>query len=209
MRIDMLIFDGAEDLDFVPPREILARGCQAAGQQEISIRLVTPSPQHQITTAHGMTVLTDGCIDETCNVLIISGGGWVANDGRGVRALATNKPLLEKLRTMHKNGVVMVGICTGAMLLAHAGILTNRRATTHYAAQNALAEFGAVLTRARVVDDGNVITCGAVTASLDTAFWLVERFWGSSVADTTARVIDYQPSPDIAKPLANSRTVHA
>ena len=209
MKIDILVFNGAEDLDFVPPQEILARGGQAAGIADLAIRLVTPTPQKQITTAHGMKIIPDGTIDENCDVLVISGGGWVANDGQGVRALILNRSLLETLQKMHQRGKLLVGICTGAMLLAHAGILANRRATTHYAAQAALAEYGALLVRARVVDDGNVISCGAVTASLDTAFWMVERFWGDTVADMTARVIDYQPSTDVAKPLSVPKPVHA
>ena len=200
MKIDILVFDGAEDLDFVPPQEILSRGGQAAGVEDLTVRLVSPTAQKELRTAHGMRLIPHGTVDENCDVLIISGGGWVANNGQGIRALAGNENLLEMLQRMHHRGTLLVGICTGAMLLAQAGILAGRRATTHYAAQTALAEYGVKMVRARVVDDGDVITCGAVTASLDTAFWMVERFWGKHVANTTARIIDYQPTTDVTKP---------
>jgi transcriptional regulator GlxA family with amidase domain len=84
-------------------------------------------------------------------------------------------------------------VCTGALLLAQAGLLTGRRATTHWAALDLLASLDSSITvdrDARVVSDGIVSSAG-VSAGIDMAFDVVERLCGRNVADETARYIDY------------------
>ncbi len=87
----------------------------------------------------------------------------------------------------------MASVCTGAMLLARAGITDGRPATTHAAAFDHLAADGARVDReARVVDDGDLLTCGGVTSGLDLAFHLVEREWGGELADGIARLMEHE-----------------
>jgi len=93
---------------------------------------------------------------------------------------------------------VMAGVCTGAMLLAHAGIIGNRRATTHHAAWDDLTATGATLVKNRVVDDGDLITAGGVTSGLDLALWIVERYTGERLADEVTERMEYprtRPTP--------------
>src|ERR1035437_7875178 len=93
----------------------------------------------------------------------------------------------------------MASVCTGALLLAHAGVVGARRATTHHAARADLAASGAEVMEDRVVDDGDLVTSGGVTSGLDPALWLVERFAGRDLADTVARRMEYAPArPELA-----------
>jgi transcriptional regulator GlxA family with amidase domain len=83
-------------------------------------------------------------------------------------------------------------VCTGGMILSAAGITRGRPATTNESAHDALREAGAELIEERVVDDGDLITAGAVTAGFDLGLWLVERRWGKPLADAIARGIAYE-----------------
>ena len=85
------------------------------------------------------------------------------------------------------------------MALAAAGLLDGRPAITHHAALADLRSTSAKLVAARVVDDGNIVTCGGVTSSLDLAFHLVQRFWGPAISKQIANGMEYSPNPDIAE----------
>ena len=81
------------------------------------------------------------------------------------------------------------------MLLAAAGITRGRRAITHHVALAALAESGAQVVRARVVDDGDLITAGGVTSGLDLALHLVRRFAGEAAAVAGGVRMEYPAAP--------------
>jgi transcriptional regulator GlxA family with amidase domain len=87
----------------------------------------------------------------------------------------------------------LTSVCTGSLLLAKAGLLAGRRATTHWAALDLLdtLDVGRVERDLRVVDDG-VITSAGVASGIDMAFYVVERLCGAAVADETARYIEYR-----------------
>ncbi|WP_428814619.1 DJ-1/PfpI family protein [Streptomyces albus] len=89
-------------------------------------------------------------------------------------------------------GLTMGGICTGAMLLSAAKITRGRPCTTHFAAREDLAGEGGKLTYGRVVDDGDLITCGGVTSGLDLALWLVERLYGPAAALRAEMVLEHE-----------------
>jgi transcriptional regulator GlxA family with amidase domain len=93
-------------------------------------------------------------------------------------------------------GGVVAGVCTGGMLLARAGVLDGRRAVTHASALDDLRATDAVVTEARFVDDGDVLTAGGVTSGLDLALHLVERECGADVADRVAEEIEYERRSD-------------
>jgi transcriptional regulator GlxA family with amidase domain len=87
----------------------------------------------------------------------------------------------------------MVSVCTGALLLAHAGVIGDRRCTTHTSARSDLASTGATVIDARVVDDGDLITGAGVTSGLDIGLHLVRRFIGDDAAAEAARRAEYWP----------------
>jgi len=88
-------------------------------------------------------------------------------------------------------------VCTGAMALAAAGLLDGRAAVTHRDALEDLRRTKALVIEARVVDDGDILTCGGVTSSIDLALWLVERQWGTELADKISRSLEYTRSRDV------------
>lgn len=86
----------------------------------------------------------------------------------------------------------MAGVCTGTMLLAHAGVVGTRRASTHHTALADLAETGAEVIDDRGVDEGDLITSGGVTGGIDLALWLVERLTDQEFADRLGRRMEYR-----------------
>ena len=111
-------------------------------------------------------------------------------------AIPAPEPLLEALRAAHAAGARVAGLCTGAFVLAAAGLLDDRPATTHWAAAGLLAEmYPKVDVRASVlyVDDGDVLTAGGGAAGLDLGLHLVRTRYGAGVANQLARCMVVAP----------------
>jgi transcriptional regulator GlxA family with amidase domain len=87
---------------------------------------------------------------------------------------------------------VIVGVCTGVMALSAAGITRDRPATTHSGARADLAAEGARVINARVVDDGDLVTCAGITSGLDVSIWLIERYFGSQLANQVELVLEFE-----------------
>ena len=114
--------------------------------------------------------------------------------GFGTRALVDDAPTLDWIRRVSATARKTTSVCTGSLLLAKAGLLEGRRATTHWGALDLLDGMGAgvaVDRERRVVDDG-VITSAGVASGIDMAFYVVETLFGRDVADETARYIEYR-----------------
>jgi transcriptional regulator GlxA family with amidase domain len=208
MRIDILVFDGADEIDFVGPQEVFRRAAKIEGGVEIE--LVTLEPQSQVTAQFGLRIHPDGVLNAASDLVVVPGGGWVGNSIRGVRQEIARGVLPKTLRSLHESGALIAGVCTGAMALAAAGLLDGRAAITHHGALEDLRRTKARVTEARVVDDGDVLTCGGVTSSIDLALWFVERQWGRNVADAISRSMEYNRSRDIYRAeRASQNPVHA
>ena len=123
---------------------------------------------------------------------MVPGGGWNDHRAEGARAEAERGEIPAYLAELHQAGTTIAAVCTGAMLLAAAGLLRGRPAITHHSAIEDLRRAGAEIVQERVVDDGQVITAGGVTSGLDLALWLVERFASKDVADEVARRMEHQ-----------------
>jgi transcriptional regulator GlxA family with amidase domain len=100
---------------------------------------------------------------------------------------------------MHTQGTVIAGVCTGVLLLGEAGLLSGRAATTHHAAWSVLDGYGAKGIPKRVVDTGSIITAGGVTAGIDLALWIIERFLGSRLAKKTEEYLEYRRQGHVVK----------
>lgn len=196
MRISILIFDGVDEFDFVAPCEILRHA--AAIDNRHTIELVTSAASDEITSAHGLRIQTDEYFTGESDLLIIPGGGWVNRAVQGIRTEIESGSLVALVTEAYASGTKLAAICTGAMALAHAGLLDGRKATTHQGAMEDLRAFHRInVVKARVVDDGDIMTCGGVTSGIDLSLWLVERFWDQSVAERVAHYIEYRRSEDI------------
>jgi transcriptional regulator GlxA family with amidase domain len=192
MKIRIVVFDGVDEIDFVGPCEVFRRAAKLL--PGLDVRLVTLEPQAQVTAANGLRFAPNEVLAGPADLLIVPGGGWAARAAKSIRQEIERGVLPEKIRGAHAQGAVIAGICTGAMAVAAAGLLRGRPAITHRSAIDDLRLLGARVTEARIVDSGDVVTCGGVTASLDLALWLVERFWGAELAARIAGAIEYTRS---------------
>jgi len=192
MHIAIALFEGFDELDALGPYEVLRRAAEAGA--DIQASLATMDDIAEVTAFYGTTVRPQGrlALDDRPEVVVVPGGGWNHRGGRGARVVAQEGRLPALLRQLHDTGTMLAGVCTGAMLLATAGILQGRPATTHHLALDELREAGARIIDARIVDDGDVITAAGVTSGIDLALWLVERFAGAEIAVMVERRLEYE-----------------
>jgi transcriptional regulator GlxA family with amidase domain len=185
------VYDGAEEQDFVGPRDVFGHAAHAGGAVETSlVRLGGPG---EVTCAFGTKIVVgEGWKPTEADVLVIPGGGWGKPDGPGIHNLRKSPSVLSDLRRAHQAGVVLAGVCTGVMALSAAGLVRGRSCTTHHLVRDVLQEEGGELVSARVVDDKDLVTAGGVTSGLDLALWMVTREFGSSVAVKIETVMEYE-----------------
>jgi transcriptional regulator GlxA family with amidase domain len=186
MKIAIVVYEGFDELDAIGPYEVLRN----AGRAEVE--LMTVAESDLVTGSHGLAVrpqatLADGPFD----VIIVPGGGWNDRSDAGAYAEARRGDLPAALRRLHDEGTVVASVCTGAMLVSAAGLLAGRTATTHHGAIDELRDSGVEVIDARVVDDGDLLSCGGVTSGIDMALWLVEREWGAELADEVAAEMEH------------------
>lgn len=113
----------------------------------------------------------------------------------GTIAMLQDEETLEFLRDVGSSAQFVTSVCTGSLLLGAAGLLKYKRATSHWYTQNLLSMFGAIPTEGRVVEDGNVITGGGVTAGIDFGFTLAAKLRGEDWARRVMLTLEYAPEP--------------
>jgi transcriptional regulator GlxA family with amidase domain len=188
MQIEILFFDGFDDLDGFGPFEVL-------NEAGLETRFVTIEPQDVVVSAHGARVVPYGVVGDP-DLVIVPGGGWNDRSGTGAYHEAQRGVIGDFLRRRHAAGGRIASVCTGAMLVAAAGILEGRPAITHHTAIEDLRTSGAqVVDGARVVDDGDIITAAGVTSGIDMALHIVEQTLGSAAAEAGAREIEWNQVP--------------
>lgn len=191
MRIAILAYEGFDELDALGPYEVLRNA--ALGGADVEVLLVTDQPAERVTGSHGLTVELQGTVaDGGFDLVVVPGGGWNDRAAAGAYAEAERGELPAHLRQLRKAGTAIASVCTGGMLVAAAGIARGRPATTHHRALEELRAKGAEVIDARVVDDGDLLSCGGVTAGIDLALWIVEREWGKQLADGIAREMEHE-----------------
>lgn len=146
-----------------------------------------------IECSAGLKVVPDAQLSDLRghDLLFVPGGG--ASGETGVVALIGDPDVAEALRKSYEDGKMVWSVCTGALLLAEAGLLNGRRATTHHEFLGKLGQSGARVVRARVVVDGTIATGGGVASSIDVGLELVKRELGGRVAAKVKRRMEYPP----------------
>jgi transcriptional regulator GlxA family with amidase domain len=190
VRVDVVLFDGVDDLDVVGPYSVLSMAGRAG--LDVVVRLTSAGDVPQVTTQSGLPLPVGGWAPDNADVLVVPGGGYAAAETAGVRAELAVGQLPDALATAARPGLVFASVCTGALLLAAAGLVTGRPCTTHHRAVADLVAAGGRHLDARVVDDGDLVTAGGVTSGLDLALWLVERFHGADPALMLQRALEYE-----------------
>jgi transcriptional regulator GlxA family with amidase domain len=192
MKVAIHVFDGAEELDWVGPWEVLS--FWAARHDDVEV--VTVADRHgPIQCAKGLRVLCDHTWDDLGEVDVL-----VYPGGRGTRAHLGDQRIRARVRGFHDAGTLLVSVCTGSLVLADAGLLDGRPATTHWGSLELLGELGdgiEVRSDDRFVDDGDIITASGVSAGIDAALHLVARLASVDEARDVRRGIQYDPEPPV------------
>ena len=185
-RVVIVAFDDAQSLDISGPAEAFSIATRFF-KGDYAIELVTPDGQPARCTS-GLSLNADRSIDEVrgaIDTLVIAGGV-------GTDAVVADERVIAWVRDASKRARRVTSVCTGAFVLAEAGLLDDRRATTHWADCARLAERYpqvAVESDPIYVRDGNVSTSAGVTAGMDLALALIEEDHGPEVALRTARAL--------------------
>lgn len=192
MRIEIVAFDGVDELDAIGPFEVLQNA--AAAGADFSVRLVSWTGAREVVCAHGlrMTVEPVDGNSKRPDLVVVPGGGWIARSATGARGEVERGNIPRRLAELHSAGTHIASVCTGAMLVAAAGLLKGRRAATHHGAIEDLRAAGVEVIDARVLDDGEVVSCGGVTSGIDLALWLVERHASREIAARVEREMEYE-----------------
>jgi transcriptional regulator GlxA family with amidase domain len=192
--IGVALFEGAEELDWAGPWEVLA--AWATQWPDDGVRVLTLAREAgTITCAKGLRVLPDETWESAppLDVLVYPGG-------RGTRRELVDEAVLDWMREMAAGGTVLSSVCTGSLVLAAAGLLDGRPATTHWQSLALLPTLGReieVRPDDRFVDDGTVITAAGVSAGIDMALHLVARLHSRERAREVRRYIQYDPEPPV------------
>jgi cyclohexyl-isocyanide hydratase len=181
MNIVCVLFPNLTQLDLTGPFEVFHRIPGAT----VYLAAKTLDP---VCAEGGLSILPTVTFAEApdADILLVP-GGWGVNE-----AMLDD----EVLAFVRRPATWVTSVCTGALILGAAGMLDGYDATTHWAAMEFLAPFGARATERRVVFDRNRITCGGVTAGIDIALQIVEEIYGGTMSDEIALAIEYAPAPD-------------
>lgn len=192
MRIAIGVFDGAEELDFVGPWEVVAMWRDVCPDDEVEVILVGETTE-VVTCAKGMRVLPDTSWDDAGDVDVLIYPG-----GRGTRVQLGNETIRARMRALKERGTLMTSVCTGSLVYADAGLLDGLPATTYWTAFDTLVNLGRDIEPQpdkRFVDTGEVITAAGVSAGIDMALHLVGRLASPDKAREVRRAIQYDPEP--------------
>jgi transcriptional regulator GlxA family with amidase domain len=188
-NVAILIFDDVEVLDFTGPFEVFALTDELHNHGTFHTFVVAESPG-SVRARNGLKVMPDFTL-ENCpppHVLVVPGGS-------GSRALLKKPALLEWLRTKARGAELVMSVCTGALVLAKAGLLDGLRVTTHHTALDLLRELAPTATvdpSQRFHDNGKIITAAGISAGLDSSLHVVARLLNSAAAEATARQMEYE-----------------
>ncbi len=198
--IGIVLFERAEELDWVGPFEVFTMAREVSGGQgpASAIRVVLVNEEGGVVTgAKGLRNEVDASFADAprFDVLLIPGG-------IGTRREMTNPRMLEFLAEKASECEWVTSVCTGSGVLEAAGLTQGKRITTHWGYLPTLREKAGgettVLENVRYVRDGRLLTAAGVSAGIDMALWLVGELFGVAHARLTQKVMEYDPAPPYA-----------
>jgi len=184
MRIAILLFDKMTSLDAIGPYEVL----RFAKDAEV---VFTGKQTGEVRAGGGtLGLIVDRPISavESADILLVPGGP-------GQVDLMADEEVHEWLRRVDQTSTWTASVCTGSLVLAAAGLLKGRRATSHWLALDQLPQFGVEPTEQRVVFDGKYVTAAGVSAGIDMALQLANRIAGDTAAQAIQLGLEYDPQP--------------
>lgn len=181
--VGLLLFPKLTQLDMTGPFEVFNR---VPGS---TVHLIWKD-RDMVTSDTGLSMLPTATFADCPPLDVICVPG-----GPGVAELMEDEAVLDFLRDKAASAKYVTSVCTGSLVLAAAGLLRGKRATSHWMSRPLLAMLGATPVEERVVADGNVITGGGVTAGIDFALSIVGMEFGPAVAEEIQLFIEYDPHP--------------
>lgn len=184
MQIAILLFDKLTALDAIGPYEVLR---SVPGWE---VRFVGPQKGMVRTDSGALGLSADFALDEVTepDVVLVPGG-------EGNRPLLHDDEVLSWLREVDQRTKWTTSVCTGSLVLAAAGLLDGKRATSHWLFLDQLRELGADAVGGRFVEDGKFVTAAGVSAGIDMALHLVGREVGPELAQAVQLGMEYDPQP--------------
>ncbi len=213
MHAQFVLFDGFDPLDVIAPYEVLSAG-GAASAGAVSVELVSAEgPREVVSGTGGLALRATAALDPGRPGLIVIPGAagrigdpgeapdhdaWAGQAPEGDtilvllgRTLTTELPALLRA-AMENPDVTVSAVCGGSLVLAMAGLLEGRCATTHHMGLDMLDATGAHAVSARVVDDGDLVTGAGVTSGLDLGLYLLEREVGPRIAHAVEELFAHE-----------------
>jgi cyclohexyl-isocyanide hydratase len=182
-RIALLAFDDFQLLDLTAPYEVFSSISNA------SVEVITKTGQ-PVKASSGLELSPTSTFDRTVDYAVVCVPG-----GKGITAVMNDAAFLQEIADVASRSRFISSVCTGALILGAAGLLKDKRATTHWNYHFLLREFGAIPVKQRVVQDGNLFTGGGVTAGLDFALTIAGALRGSEEAQSIQLGLEYAPAP--------------
>ena len=189
-RLGIVVFNDVEVLDFAGPFEVFSVTNEQNDYNLLDISLIS-TDYTTLTAKNGLKIVSDHTINEisTLDILLIPGG-------KGARPLVNNSEFIDWVRLVSKDCELVLSVCTGALVLAKAGILDGLKATSHHQAYDELRDIitdtEIVEEGHRFVDNGKVITSGGISAGIDMSFHVIERLYGKDTAESTSDYMEYR-----------------
>jgi len=189
LTIGILMFDDVEELDFAGPWEVFSYAFKDTPENSV---FTVSETGDVVTCAKGLRVLPDHSFKSAPapDVILVPGG-------QGTRKEVNNPNVIDWIKNTAASCTWVTSVCTGALLLHEAGLVTGKRVTTYWGFVDALRERGnvTVLDDVRYVRDGNVVTSAGVSAGIDMSLWLLGQLIDEDFARQTQKGIEYFPAP--------------
>lgn len=203
MHAQIVLFDGFDPLDVIAPYEVLWAGGIAANGV-LTVELVSAEGPREVAGGSGGLVLRATAMldpDKADLIIVPGAAGPVTQPENGpeiatipmllARTMDTDLPTLMR-KALDNPRVIVAAVCGGSLALAMAGLLEGRHVVTHHLGMDLLGATGAIPVRARVVDDGDLVTAGGVTSGLDLGLYLLERTLGPRIARSVEDLFEYE-----------------
>jgi transcriptional regulator GlxA family with amidase domain len=185
MQIAIVLYPGFTALDFIGPYEVLR------WLPDAEVRFLWHQPGPIVADSAVLVVGATHSFDETPSpdVILVPGGFTTMEHAR-------DEKVLDWVRRAHRTATWTASVCSGSVILAAAGLLAGKRATSHWAAVPMLKAFGVEpVGDERIVHQGDLVTCAGVSAGIDLGLWLAARIGGEDRAKAIQLSMEYDPQP--------------
>ena len=184
LKVGVLIFPDAEELDFVGPFEVLSF-VNKVRPDSTEVRFVAETAE-PVRAYNGMRVVPDVTLDECpqLDILVIPGG-------QGRRQAMKNPAILDFVKRQQPQARYITSVCTGSFVLAETGLLDGKKATTYHEYYDDLAAYPIEVVREKVVPQGQIITAGGVSSGIELGFYLLRELYDAEISQKVADKIEY------------------